>query len=405
MRIVIAVEGTRGDVHPMLELAGWLMSSGHHVRICAPPDFEDVVQARGAEFWPVGRNIRELITDAAHVLHSRGLEFFTEVNRLGQESVISQFKLLPEATAGMDRVFAAGTVFAAASAAELNRIPFRYVTYTPAMLPSAEYTPALLPFQVKGRSANRLLWWMAHRLMGLMVGRSVNAFRSELGLAPVRDISSQIVSRRPIVAADRPLAPVPEDCRYDYDQIRCLHPLVGDPLPAKLESFLGQGLPPVFLGFGSMPDPSPQRTTRRLLEAIDRIGCRALIARGWAGLGDGPLPDSVMAVDPVSHASLFPRLAAVVHHGGAGTTHSAARAGVPQIIIPHILDQFYFARRVVDLGVGPPPIPRTQLNVDRLVETLRATLDNELLEERARTLAVQLTELGPVTADLDSLLR
>jgi UDP:flavonoid glycosyltransferase YjiC (YdhE family) len=97
-------------------------------------------------------------------------------------------------------------------------------------------------------------------------------------------------------------------------------------------------------------------------------------------------------------------VAAVVHHGGAGTTHTAARAGVPQIVIPHMLDQFYFARRVHELGVAPPAIRRSRLTADRLAESVRAALDNELLAERAAALGRECAALAPVGAHLDALL-
>jgi len=197
---------------------------------------------------------------------------------------------------------------------------------------------------------------------------------------------------------------VPDDCAFAVDQIRCRHPLEGEPLPRKLEGFLESGPPPVYLGFGSMTDPDPARTTQRLLDAITRLGCRALISKGWAGIGDGALPEGVMAIGAVSHASLFPRLAAVVHHGGAGTTHAAARAGVPQVIVAHVLDQFYFARRIHDLGVGPPAIPRARLTPERLAETLRATLDNDIVHERARALRAELDALGPAEIDPELIL-
>jgi vancomycin aglycone glucosyltransferase len=240
--------------------------------------------------------------------------------------------------------------------------------------------------------------------MNAVARRDLSWRRAVLGLAPIQDVISHTLSPRPVVAVDRPLAPVPPDCAGDVTQIRCLHPLDGEPLPPKLESFLEQGEAPVYLGFGSMPDPDPVSTTRQLLEAIERIGCRALISKGWAGLGDGPLPDGVMAIDPVCHARLFPRCAAIVHHGGAGTTHLAARSGVPQILVPHVLDQFYFARRVLDLGIGPPALGRRRLAVPMLVDTIRATLDNELLAERAADLAQELRALGAVEPDLAALL-
>ena len=131
-----------------------------------------------------------------------------------------------------------------------------------------------------------------------------------------------------------------------------LQPSPSAALPPKLEHFLSQGPPPVYLGFGSMTDPHPADTTRCLLEAVRLAGCRAVVSRGWAALGEGPLPEGVMVVDGVDHAALFPRLAAVVHHGGAGTTTAAARAGAPQVIIPQHYDQPYFAQRIDELGIG-----------------------------------------------------
>jgi UDP:flavonoid glycosyltransferase YjiC (YdhE family) len=213
----------------------------------------------------------------------------------------------------------------------------------------------------------------------------------------VSNVVQHVTSQRPLVAADRPLAPMPDDCPIPSEQIRCLHPFEAEPLPEDLERFLDAGPPPVYFGFGSMPDPEPARTTGRLLAAIARLGCRALVSRGWAGLGDGPLPDGVMAIDTVSHASLFPRLRAIVHHGGAGTTHTASRAGVPQIVVPHVLDQFYFARRVQGLGVAPPAIPRARLSVTRLAAAVRDTLESQHLGARAADLARQLADLGPVS--------
>jgi vancomycin aglycone glucosyltransferase len=404
MRVVIAVEGTRGDVYPMLALGSALVAAGHAVRVCGPPDFRADVVERGMDFVPFGIDVRAFMGEVADAVLGGGHRFARAITRFGRLSVASQFAVLPDAMADADRVFGAGTVLGAASAAELHGVPYRYFAYTPALFDSAQHTPAAFPFQFRSPWANRLLWWCAHRMMNAVAGRDVNRHRGNLGLPPVANLIRHVSSPRPILAVDRDLAPLPDDCPYDCVQIRCLHPLEGEPLPEKLAAFLAAGPAPVYLGFGSMPDPRPRETTGRLLDAIAGAGCRALISRGWAGLGDGPLPEGVLAIDPVSHASLFPRVAAVVHHGGAGTTHSAARAGVPQILIPHVLDQFYFARRVVDLGVGPKGLSRKGLRVDELVETLRATLDNEFVAERARDLGARLRELGPTVPDLAALL-
>ena len=148
-----------------------------------------------------------------------------------------------------------------------------------------------------------------------------------------------------------------------------------------------------------MTDPVPARTTRAVLGALARLSLRGVISQGWAGLGDGALPDGVMVVGAVSHPRLFPRMAAIVHHGGAGTTTTAARAGVPQIIVPHLLDQHYWAGRVCALGLGPPPIPRGRLDADRLAAALRETLDNEILAERAQELGRRLCEEARAAPD------
>lgn len=404
MRIAIAAEGTRGDIHPMLALAERLIAAGHFVRFCAPPDFGEVVARSGAEFVAVGAEIRRYLSDSADALHRGGIPFVRRMIDWGSQSLASQFEVLPDAVADMDRVLAAGTIVAAGSAAELYGIPFRFVAYTPALLPSAEHAPAIFPLPTRSRTVNRALWWSARALLSAVFRRDLNRARTALGLPPVCDVFRYMISARPVLAADRPIAPLPGDCPIAIEQIPCLHPREGEPLPEKLVRFLAAGPPPVYLGFGSMTDPDPAATTERLLSAIDALGCRALISHGWAGLGEVALPENVMAIGAVSHAQLFVRMAAVVHHGGAGTTHTAARSGVPQIAIPHVLDQFYFARRVHELGIGPPAIPRKRLTVARLAEALRATLDNEHLADRASELGRRLAALEPVEAHLDSLL-
>jgi vancomycin aglycone glucosyltransferase len=214
--------------------------------------------------------------------------------------------------------------------------------------------------------------------------------RAELGLPRVRDVLAHLFGSQTLLAADPELAPLPPDAAHRAEPVGSLHPLVREDLPPKLEAFLASGPPPVYLGFGSMPDPHPERTTCELIDAVSALGVRAIVSEGWAGLGRVALPEGVLAIGEVSHALLFPRVAAVVHHGGAGTTASAARAGVPQIVVPHLLDQFYFARRVTLLGLGPPPLPRRRLDASSLAALLEETLENEALAERTGELGERL---------------
>jgi UDP:flavonoid glycosyltransferase YjiC (YdhE family) len=146
-------------------------------------------------------------------------------------------------------------------------------------------------------------------------------------------------------------------------------------LPADVEAFLEAGPPPVYVGFGSMVSADTDRVTRAVLEGASRGGRRVLLSKGWAGIGGGALPEGAMAVSgPMAHGRLFGRVAAVVHHGGAGTMAAALRAGAPQVLVPHILDQYYYAHRLATLGLAPRGIPVARLTADRLAAAIEACL-------------------------------
>jgi len=392
MRIALAAEGTRGDIHPMVGLGVALRAEGHDPVLCCPPDFADAAREHGLEHRTVGRSVREYLAGKAHIMHGSPLAVLREMQEYGSTILDGQFAALPEAVRGADLVVAAGVQAAARSAAEVCGVPYRYVAYCPAILPSGEHAPAFLPLALP-RWANRSAWWLLRAGFNLALRGGLNGYRRALGLAPARDLFEHFIGERPLLAADRTLAPLPTDLVLPVEQVPCMHLFdEREPLPAKLESFLASGPPPVYLGFGSMTDPDPRTTTAQLLEAIAASGQRALLGSGWAGIGEGPLPEGVMTIGSVSHASLFPRCAAVVHHGGAGTTTTAARAGVPQVVVPHVLDQFYWAARVRALGIGVTAGRRRGLGVGALAGAIRAVVGNELVEERARELGARLRE-------------
>jgi UDP:flavonoid glycosyltransferase YjiC (YdhE family) len=405
MRVVLAAEGTRGDVHPMLALGVRLRAAGHAVRLCASPDFAEEAAAQALEFHPVGRSVRELLSAQAAAIHSGPLGVLRAAREYMQETVNAQFAALGEAAADAELLVGAGVQLAAASVAERWGIPYRYVAYCPAMFPSREHAPPMLEWQPGSRLANRVGWWLTIASLRFGPVKLVDRKRRALGLRPIEDVGRYVLSARPLVAVDRELAEVPPDAPLPVEQIPCLHPFDPDaPLPPKLETFLDAGPPPVYLGFGSMPDPRPGETTARLLEAVRARGVRAVISRGWAGLGEGPLPENVFVTDAVPHAALFPRTAGIVHHGGAGTTAMATRAGVPQLVVPHLLDQFYWAYRVRALGLGPPALRRRDLSPERLADAIAELVDNEVLAERARDLGERTRHRAAAGFDLSLLL-
>jgi UDP:flavonoid glycosyltransferase YjiC (YdhE family) len=156
--------------------------------------------------------------------------------------------------------------------------------------------------------------------------------------------------------------------------------------PAALTEFLQAGPPPVYVGFGSMSNRKPEQTTELILQALARTQQRAILLSGWNGLRKENLPKTVYLLDSAPHSWLFPRMAAVVHHGGAGTTAAGLRAGVPSIITPFFADQPFWGQRVADLGVGPTPIPRSKLTVENLAQALEQAATNHTLRKRAAEL-------------------
>src|SRR5262249_39253200 len=179
---------------------------------------------------------------------------------------------------------------------------------------------------------------------------ALNAHRASIGLAPIEDVRGYVFTDSPWLAADDTLAPWPDPA--DRAVIQTGAWILPDerPLSRDLEKFLGAGEPPVYFGFGSMR--APQDLGAVMIRTSRALGRPAIVCRGWADLA---LPDGdadCLAVDEVNQQSLFARVAAVVHHGGAGTTTIAALAGAPQVVVPQLYDQHFWAQRVDELGIG-----------------------------------------------------
>ncbi|HYM35480.1 MAG TPA: glycosyltransferase, partial [Steroidobacteraceae bacterium] len=222
------------------------------------------------------------------------------------------------------------------------------------------------------------LWNLAMR--GIM-----NEQRARLGLKPVKNLLRNLMTDRPLLAADSVLGPAPMSDGLEIVQTGAWFFSDPTPLPESLEKFLASGEPPIYFGFGSIPNKTPSQTSKVLIEAARALGRRAIISQGWAGLDSVDDGDDCISIGPVSHEKLFPRVAAIVHHGGAGTTAAAARSGRPQVIVPHLLDQFYWRHRVQALGIGISNVDIKQLNTRALIQALRDCL-SEGIKSRAQAL-------------------
>jgi vancomycin aglycone glucosyltransferase len=340
MRALLSTIGSRGDVQPLLALAVRLRELGHEARLCAPPDFRELSEAHGLPFVPVGPRVRSgPAGDPEDAI---------------ADMVAGQFATLRAAADGCDVLVGCNQLqVATPSVAELLGLRYVFADYSPIAFPSPHHLPPRLPGPRPEPGADpRTMWVREAERRNAMFGPALNEQRAAAGLAPVTDVLSHLLTDRPLLAADPALAPWPgSDLDVTQDVTQTGAWLLRDerPLPPEVTGFLADGEPPVYFGFGSMR--SPRSTGTAAVEAARALGRRAIVLRGWGELDLGDAPDC-LAITEVNVQALFPRVAAVVHHGGAGTTTAAALAGVPQVVVPHLYDQYYFAERVEVLGIG-----------------------------------------------------
>ncbi|QIV82988.1 glycosyltransferase [Mycolicibacterium frederiksbergense] len=374
MRVLLYTFGSRGDIEPLLALALELQNQGAEALVCAPPDFTELLTAAGVPMVPTGPSVRELV----HVQKAT----HKDAPALAADLVASQFETL-ETARTCDAIVATGLMPAGMrSIAELVEVPYRCVMFTPQVLPSPDYRPLPRPGKPfpEDETDNQVLWDLDAEKVQVLYGPALNEHRKARGLAPIDNVRDHTFTHTPWLASDPVLSPLHAHPGFDVVQTGAW--IVPDerPLTPDLEAFLDSGSPPVYVGFGSVT--APERAAEVAIEAIRAHGRRVLIGSGWAGLTTAD-PDCFV-IGEVNQQALFPRVAAVVHHGGAGTTTTAARAGAPQVVIPQIVDQPYWAGRAADLGIGVAHHDQTP-TVHSLTAALRLVLTPET---RTRAIAV-----------------
>jgi vancomycin aglycone glucosyltransferase len=279
--------------------------------------------------------------------------------------------------------------------AERLGIPYVFAAYCPAVLPSAHHAPPVLgalgDTPTPAMADYSELWAKDARRWNDTWRPLLNARRATLGLAPVDDVRSYVLTDRPWLAADQTLGPWPDPADDSVFQTGAWILPDDRPLSSELETFLDAGEPPVYFGFGSIR-ASGADLSRVMIESARALGRRAILSRGWAELS---LPDDApdcLVIGEANLQALFTRVAAVVHHGGAGTTTVAARAGAPQVVIPQMYDQHYWARRVQQLGVGTAHASGAP-TADSLTSALGHALRPDVAA-RARSIAAEVRSDG-----------
>ncbi|MFD5095625.1 glycosyltransferase [Amycolatopsis thailandensis] len=389
--VVIVAPGSRGDVQPCVALGRGL--HGDRVRVLAAERFRSWVTGHGLEFAP-------LSADPGEILGSDGGREWTEGGRnpatflRGLRGALAPVleRLLADVhkgASGADLVLAPTLGFLGAHLGASLGVPDVELHYQPSM-PTKTFAHPLLPWAAKAGPCGRRLSFRAVDTVAWQVLRpEVDRWRGEeLGL-PAAGWRGPRRAETPVLCGfSDAVVPRPKDwpARVHVTGYWFLDtPAEWRPEP-RLRDFLAAGPPPVYVGFGSMRPSEAERTFAAVRTALRRVGLRGLLA------ADVESEDDLLAIQDVPHEWLFPRTAAVVHHGGAGTTAAALRAGVPALVCPVFSDQPYWGDRVSRLGAGPRPLPLRELTADALTARLLELSGNLLFRRGAQYVGARLRE-------------
>jgi len=398
MRIAIITIGSRGDVQPFIALGQGLIKAGHTVRLATHQDFEAFVKSHGLEFCLIRGNSQEMVgnQEMREVLEKGNfLGTWRQIMRDAERAIHSWMEDSLAASQGMDLLIAGGVGLSVGiPVAEKLHLPLLQACVFP-VIPTRAFPSILLPQTLPklGGTFNLISSKLILQLGWLGARSILNQARKKILDLPPYSFAEPSLSSRPkgfpmLFGFSPSVIPKPADWSAE-DHVTgywFLDPTDGWTPPPDLLDFLQAGPAPVYIGFGSMGSRKPAETTDLVLQALAKTGQRAILLSGWGGLQKTDLPASVCMIDSIPHAWLFARVAAVVHHGGAGTTGAGLRAGVPSIVLPFTTEQAFWGQRVHNLGVGPAPIPRSKLTVDRLARAIEEAVTNTAMRQRAAEL-------------------
>lgn len=417
-KLLFVALGTRGDVQPVVTLGVALKVAGYEVSIAAGKNFHSWVESHGITFLPMRTDIETMMNSPAgkEWAENAGKSPIAEGRSMRRmmidhvEGIVDDLiEFCPQADVLFSNLPTFGVVAAAAEKYNKPHLRVMFSPITPTNDPRSTLKPSW-PFSPS--PLNRIAGYLGIFFLNWVAAGSIRLGRERLGLLPWgwRDF---VRAWNDVTALSgiSPLITPPDPAWGDKVAITgCwFEPVQTDwQPPADLHDFLGAGEAPIYVGFGSMPNSDPERTARDIIEALRRTGQRGIIHRGWANLSVAGAPDTVFFSDGAPHDWLFPRMKAVIHHGGAGTTMTALRAGVPSTVVAHLGDQPYWGRRIYELGLGAKPINRTQLNADRLTQAIHAMIGTPHMRDRVEAFRQQLeaeTGLENAVAFIERFLR
>jgi sterol 3beta-glucosyltransferase len=385
VKICILTIGTRGDVQPYIALGLGLKAAGHEVTISTLEEFKPLVNQYGLLHDSLRGDFLKAAQSATGQKGGNPLRLIRQYVEMAKDTLADEWASAQKAEVLVYNPAAIGGFHVA----EKLNVPTFAVFPAPLYSPTKEFPSPFLPFRNLGLF-NKLSHQIFAKMGPAMYRNPINQFRKDvLGLLPAK--GENILHGKPITklySYSESVVPRPAD--WDESSVVTGYwfldaPASWQPDP-ELVRFLQEGSTPVYIGFGSMFMNGGKQKTEIALEALTLSGQRGILATGWGGLTGENTSKDIFVLDAVPHDWLFPKVAAIVHHGGAGTTGAALRAGKPQIICPFVGDQFFWGRRVADLGGSPLPIPQTKLTAEKLADAIKYAIANTKLQQRASSI-------------------
>jgi sterol 3beta-glucosyltransferase len=399
LNVAILAVGSRGDVQPYCALALGLQNAGYRVRIATHVNFEQFLSEQGLEFVPIAGNFQELLNSEEGQKLLAGQRNKLVSDELFQQQLADGW----QACQGTDVIIFNPLATWGYHIAEQLAVPCFMASCIP-ISPTRAF-PFLNFAQAPKNSFDGFRNYASYLLVEFLFWQrqreNINRFRKQtLGLPPLSFLGARFRGKHPKNLSPLPVLygfsssviPRPSDWPnwlsvtgyWFLDQAKDYQP------PRELLKFIEDGPSPVCIGFGSMTSSNPRSLTEVVIEALQASQQRGVLLSGWAGIGNSEKLGNVFVIDSVPHDWLFPRMAAVVHHGGASTTAAGLRAGVPSVIVPFFADQPVWGQKLADLGVSPPPLPYKELSAQALAAAIQVAVSDEVMRQQATSLGKQI---------------
>jgi len=394
MKISILTTGTRGDTQPFISLGKELKGLGHEVKIAGFENYQHLVERNGLQFHPIKGDISQISKEMAKssIQSDNPIQFFTSFRKMKpyiKDKQMGMQRDLFEACEDAEAIIYHPGAAIGQFVGEHKGVAT--ILASPFPMEATEEYPALIFYQMKlGEKLNYLTHKIFEKGFWMTVKPPIRRYwKKQFGTIPKSFHNpfskEQTKNHIAISSVSRHVFQQPKKNTRWFGYWFLDEDLSAWRPPEDLQNFLRKGTPPVYVGFGSIYDDNAEETTELVIEALRKAGQRGILATGWNSMEGIEEMEDMYFIKNVPHSWLFPKLSGVVHHGGAGTTAAAFRAGVPSFVIPHGNDQYAWGKRTEELGVGPSPVPRKKLTVENLAEGIRG-MQSEGIKSNAYTL-------------------